>query len=75
MKIDHAFTESLPDLIGAHEYNQYPDGTLVRIRISITENGVELLGDGIRPELVEQVVSAISDGVGDPVVMEQMLCG
>lgn len=69
------FTESLPDLIDAHEYDQYPDGTLVRIRISISENGVEILGDGIRPELVEQVLTAITDGIGGRVLMEQMLCG
>jgi hypothetical protein len=74
-RVDHVFTESLPDLIDAHEYNRYPDGTLVRIRISISENGVEILGDGIRPELVEQVLTAITDGARGRVLMEQMLCG
>jgi hypothetical protein len=73
--VDHVFTESLPDLIGAHEYDNYPGGALVRIRISISGNGIEILGDGIRPELVEQVLAAITGGAGAPVVMEQMLCG
>jgi hypothetical protein len=75
VQVDHAFTDSLPDLIGAHEYHQYPEGTLVRIRISVSENGVEILGDGIRPELVEQVLTAVTSGAGGRVLMEQMLCG
>ena len=69
--IQHVFTESLPDLIDAKEYSRYPDGTLVRIKISVTDAGVEILGDGLRPELVEQVLAAIGGGE----LMEQMLCG
>ena len=69
--VQHVFTESLPDLIDAKEYSRYPNGTLVRIKISVTDAGVEILGDGLRPELIEQVLSAI--GGGEP--MEQMLCG
>ena len=69
--IQHVFTESLPDLIDAKEYSRYPNGTLVRIKISVTETGVEIIGDGLRPELIEQVLAAI--GGSDP--MEQMLCG
>jgi FtsH ternary system-associated peptide len=68
--IQHVFTDSLPDLIDASEYPQYPDGALVRVRISVTDAGVEILGDGLRPELIEQVLAAIADGP-----MEQMLCG
>ena len=69
--IQHVFTESLPDLIDAKEYSRYPNGTLVRIKISVTDTGVEIIGDGLRPELIEQVLAAI--GGSDP--MEQMLCG
>jgi FtsH ternary system-associated peptide len=68
--VQHVFTESIPDLIDASEYDRYPDGTLVRIRISVTDNGVEILGDGLRPELVEAVLAALGGGP-----MEQMLCG
>jgi hypothetical protein len=68
--VQHVFTETLPDLIDASEYSRYPDGTLVRIRISVTDTGVEILGDGLRPELVEQVLAALGGGP-----MEQMLCG
>lgn len=66
----HVFVDSLPDLVDAGEYGRYPDGSLVRLRISVSENGVEILGDGLRPELVEEVLRALGTG---PV--EQMLCG
>jgi hypothetical protein len=68
--VQHVFTESIPDLIDASEYDRHPDGALVRIRISVSENGVEILGDGLRPELVEEVLAALGGGS-----MEQMLCG
>jgi hypothetical protein len=68
--LKNVFAESLPDLIDASEYARYPDGSLVRIRISVTDAGVEILGDGLRPELIEQVLAAIGGGP-----MEQMLCG
>lgn len=68
--VGHVFTESLPDLIDASEYSRYPDGKLVRIRISVTDAGVEILGDGLRPELIEQVLAAIGEAP-----IEQMLCG
>ena len=68
--MQHVFTELIPDLINADEYDKYPDGALVRVRISVSENGVEILGDGLRPELVEEVLKAIGGGP-----MEQMLCG
>jgi hypothetical protein len=68
--VQHVFTETLPDLIDASEYSQFPDGTLVRIRISVTNEGVEILGDGLRPELIERILGALANGP-----MEQMLCG
>jgi FtsH ternary system-associated peptide len=68
--VQHAFTETLPDLIDASEYSRYPDGALVRIRISVTDAGVEILGDGLRPELIEQVLATLGGGP-----LEQMLCG
>ncbi|WP_440099027.1 radical SAM-modified peptide, FtsH ternary system-associated [Streptosporangium sp. H16] len=66
----YEFVESLPDLIDASEYGRYPDGGLVKLRITVTESGVELLGDGMRPEAVEALLTALG---GD--TMEQMLCG
>lgn len=66
----HVFVESLPDLIEADEYCQYPAGNLVRLRLSVSENGVEILGDGLRPAMIEEVLKSLGDGT-----IEQMLCG
>lgn len=66
----HVFVESLPDLIHPGEYDRYPDGNLVRLRISVSEHGVEILGDGLRPGVIEDVLKSLEDGT-----IEQMLCG
>lgn len=66
----HAFVESLPDLIDASEYADQPDGNLVRVRIAVTDSGVELLGDAMRPVTLEALLAAL-----DPGTIEQMLCG
>lgn len=68
--VPHAFVASLPDLIDASEYATYPDGQLIRIRVAVTESGVELLGDGMRPAAIEAILTELGGGT-----MEQMLCG
>ena len=67
---EYVFVPELPDLISPEEYDTYPDGRLVRFRISITSQGVEILGDGFRPAAVEQILAALGGGP-----IEQMLCG
>ena len=66
----HAFVPTLPDLIDASEYASHPAGGLVRLRITVTDSGVEILGDGMRPELLERLLATIDRGT-----LEQMLCG
>lgn len=66
----HAYVESLPDLIDAEEYGDQPKGRLVRLRIAVTDSGVEVLGDAFRPVTLEAVLAAL-----DPDMIEQMLCG
>jgi hypothetical protein len=66
----HAFVASLPDLIDAGEYAAQPHGRLVRLSVRVTESGVEILGDGLRPAAIEAVLGAL-----DPETIEQMLCG
>lgn len=66
----HAFVESLPDLIDATEYADQPDGRLVRLRIAVTDSGVELLGDAMRPVPLETLLAALGTET-----IEQMLCG
>ena len=66
----HRYVPELPDLIDASEYEAYPDGGLVRLRLSVTGDGVAVLGDAFRPEVLEALLAEL--GGGD---IEQMLCG
>ncbi|MEU8633213.1 radical SAM-modified peptide, FtsH ternary system-associated [Amycolatopsis sp. NPDC048633] len=67
---DRVYVDEVPDLIEPDEYGDHPEGDLVRLRISVTETGVEVLGDALRPATLEAVLRAVAPG---PV--EQMLCG
>ncbi|WP_433830882.1 radical SAM-modified peptide, FtsH ternary system-associated [Actinoplanes sp. CA-015351] len=62
--------EDLPDLIDASEYSEHPEGDLIRLRISVTPDGVEVLGDGMRPEVLEALLESL-----EPETIEQMWCG
>lgn len=66
----YRFVEHLPDLIGPEEYAKQPSGGLVRFSITVGENGVEVLGDAIRPEVLERILEALG-----PEEIQQMLCG
>jgi hypothetical protein len=66
----YSYVESLPDLIDASEYPDHPDGRLVRVRVTVTDAGVEVLGDAFRPAVVEALFAALGGGP-----TEQMLCG
>lgn len=67
---DFRFVEDLPDLIQPEEYPDHPDGRLVRMRISVGKDGVEILGDAFRPEVLEEILRRLG-----PDDIEQMLCG
>jgi hypothetical protein len=67
---EHAFVASLPDLIEPGEYADHPRGGLVRLKVVVTPDGVEILADAMRPRSVEDLLAALGGG---PV--EQMLCG
>jgi hypothetical protein len=62
--------DSLPDLITESDYLDPPDKKKVRIKISITSEGVDLLSDSMYPVLAEDILREISDDV-----MEYVLCG
>lgn len=64
------FVESLPDLIEPNEYADDPNGRRIKLRIRVTENGIEVLGDAVRPKELEELLLAL-----DPATLEQMLCG
>jgi hypothetical protein len=68
--VERLFVESLPDLISASEYADHPHGDLVRLRVVVTDDGVEVLSDAMRPVSLEALLSALGGGP-----TEQMLCG
>jgi hypothetical protein len=67
---EYRVVQQLPDLISPEEYDAHPRGGLVRIRIAVREGAVEILGDAMRPELLEALL-----GTFDGEVIEQMMCG
>jgi hypothetical protein len=68
--VEFRFVPHLPDLIHAEEYAGDPDGRRVRVRIRVTPDGVEVLGDAPRPEAIERLLEYLG-----ATVIEQMLCG
>ncbi|MEV8032345.1 radical SAM-modified peptide, FtsH ternary system-associated [Streptomyces sp. NPDC086182] len=67
---DRRFVEHLDDLIQPEEYPDHPRGRLVRVRITVTADGLRVDGDAFRPEVLERLLKALG-----PETVEQMLCG
>ncbi|WP_309111553.1 radical SAM-modified peptide, FtsH ternary system-associated [Saccharothrix sp.] len=67
---NYEFVDSLPDLVQPEEYADHPTGGLVRLRISVENGEISILGDALRPELIEQLLEALG-----PDAIQQMLCG
>ena len=67
---DYRFVPQLPDLIHPEDYAGDPAGRRIRLRIRATGEGVELLGDALRPAALERLLEAL-----DAEVIEQLLCG
>jgi hypothetical protein len=64
------FVAHLPDLIEPADYPTDRDGREVRLRIRVSADGVEVLGDAMRPAALEALLAALG-----PDAIEQMLCG
>jgi FtsH ternary system-associated peptide len=64
------FIPHLADLIMPDEYADHPDGRLVRVQIRVTDDGIQILADGFRPAVVEDLLATLGAGT-----VEQMLCG
>ena len=61
---------SLPDLIQAEDYKCCAEQKKIRLRISINENGVEILGDSLYVEPLEKLLTA-----SGATLLERSLCG
>ena len=66
----YLFVEHLPDLIHPDNYPSDREGRLIRFRIRVAPNGIEVLGDAARAKTVEQVLESLG-----ATVIEQMICG
>jgi len=64
------FVAHLPDLITEEDYSDPPGQQKIRLRISMTEDGVEILGDSMYAPLLEELLAKLG---ADEV--ERMLCG
>ena len=64
------FVAHLPDLIKKEDYLDPPNNKKVRIRIMLTESGVEIIGDSMSPYLLEKLLTKA--GAKE---IERVLCG
>jgi len=64
------FVAYLPDLITQEDYLDSPKQQKLRVRIDITDEGVEILGDSMYAHLVEELLAQL--GADE---IERMLCG
>lgn len=64
------FVGHLPDLMSWEDYETADRQKRVRLRLTITGDGVEVLGDSPYPEVLDELLT----GLG-PRAIEQMLCG
>ena len=66
--IQHA--TDIPDLMNWDDYEGVELKKHVRVRIRVTEEGIEIIADSPYPQLVEELLARL-----DPKVIEKMLCG
>jgi hypothetical protein len=64
------FVSMLPDLIVTEDYNKGPEQKKIRVRIEMTEKGIEILADSPFPGLLDELLEMI--GAKE---IERMLCG
>jgi hypothetical protein len=64
------YVPHLPDLMTWDDYRGAHREKRLRFRLTVTENGLEILGDSPYPQLLEELLAALG-----PEAMEMMLCG
>ncbi len=63
------YVAELPDLVGWDEAER-AGGRLLRLRLRVTDEGVEILGDSPCPDQLERLLQELGPGA-----IEKMLCG
>ena len=64
------FVGYIPDLMTWEDYEVSHEKKLVRFRLTITDEGLEIIGDSPYPHLLEQLIEKLG-----PEVIEIILCG
>ncbi|HLW03753.1 MAG TPA: radical SAM-modified peptide, FtsH ternary system-associated [Ktedonobacterales bacterium] len=65
-----SYVDHIPDLMTWDDYEVAHERKVIRFRLTLTDQGLEIIGDSPYPHLLEQILSKL-----DPVVIEMMLCG
>ena len=64
------YVNHIPDLMTWEDYEVSHERKLVRFRLTVTDQGLEIVGDSPYPHLLEQLLAKLG-----PEVIEMMLCG
>lgn len=64
------YVNHLPDLMTWDDYEAADRQKRVRFRLTVTDDGLEIIGDSPYPHLLEELLQAL-----EPEVIEMMLCG
>jgi hypothetical protein len=64
------YVNHVPDLMTWDDYEVAHRRKLVRFRLRVTDEGLEIIGDSSYPHLLEELLEVLS-----PEAIEMMLCG
>jgi hypothetical protein len=64
------YVDHIPDLMTWDDYEVSHRRKLIRLRLRVTEEGLEIVGDSPYPCQLEELMAALG-----PEVIEMMLCG
>lgn len=67
---DRKYVGSLPSLMGYDDYENAETRKLIRFRLTINEDGIELLGDSAHPVDLDMLLRIL-----EPRMIQSMLCG
>jgi hypothetical protein len=69
-KIELTFVNELPDLMTWEDYESADHRKIVRFRLKVTDQGLEIIGDSAYAHVLEKLLAELK-----PEKIEAMLCG
>jgi len=64
------YVSHVPDLMTWQDYEIVAEHKIVRFRLTVTEEGLEIIGDSPYPHLMDRLLEQLG-----PKVVQMMLCG